>query len=73
MSLVLKLISYTYFLRMKLCKITGMGIRIYENKGMARASNNFYTLTATFTINNFLPRYFSKEILSPVFNVAVSV
>ena len=70
MSLVLKLISYTYFLRMKLCKITGMGIRIYENKGMARASNNFYTLTATLNTGDKISfeKYRGKKLL--IVNVA---
>ena len=65
MSLMLKLITSTYFLRMKLCKITGMGIRIYENKSMVRASENFYTMTATLNTGEEISfeRYRGKKLL----------
>jgi glutathione peroxidase len=50
---------------MKLCKITGMGIRIYENKNMVRASENFYTMTATLNTGEEISfeRYRGKKLL----------
>ncbi len=65
MSLIQKLITSTYFLRMKLCKITGMGIRIYENKSLVRASENFYTMTAILNTGEeiFFKRYRGKKLL----------
>ena len=65
MSLMRKLITSTYFLRMKLCRITGMGIRIYENKSMIKASENCYTMTATLNTGEEISfeRYRGKKLL----------
>ena len=47
MSLIGKLISYTYPIRMKLSAITGIGVNIAENPGNKKAPISFYSLKAT--------------------------
>ncbi len=46
MSLLKKLITYTYPLRMKFSKITGAGINVAKNKANKKAPVSFYSLTA---------------------------
>jgi glutathione peroxidase len=47
MSLKRKIISSLYPLQMKLSKMTGKGILVYENKDNVKASQDFYSLKAT--------------------------
>ena len=46
MNIIRKIIGSTYSLRMKICKVTGMGIRILKNKNKIIAPENFYALKA---------------------------
>ena len=46
MNLTKKLIASTYPLRMKISKLTGIGINIYENKNKVNALESFYLLKA---------------------------
>lgn len=46
MSLKRKIITSLYPLQMKLSKLTGMGINVYENKGKVQAPQVFYSLKA---------------------------
>src|SRR6185437_6593938 len=46
MSIIAKIITAAYPLQMKISKLTGMGIRILENKGKVIAPKSFYTLNA---------------------------
>ena len=50
MTLLKKLIASTYPLRMKMSKITSMGINITENKNKVTPPESFYSLKAT--LNN---------------------
>lgn len=50
MSILTKILESTYPLRMKISKITGLGIRTYENKKEINAPVSFYSLQAT--LNN---------------------
>ena len=47
MSIIKNLIAYAYSIRMKISKITGMGIHILKNKNYIAAPANFYSLEAT--------------------------
>lgn len=47
MIFIKKLIASTYPLRMKISKLTGMGINIHENKNKVKAPESFYSLKAT--------------------------
>ena len=65
MVLLKKLISFTYLLRMKISKLTGLGINIAENKNHTKASANFYTLQATTNTGEVIQfeKYRDKKIL----------
>ncbi len=47
MNIFRKIITATYPLRMRVSKLMGMGIRIYENENNVAAQENFYSLKAT--------------------------
>lgn len=65
MSIISKIITAAYPLQMKISKITGMGIRILENKENVIASESFYTLNAV--LNNgekiSFEKYRNKKVL----------
>ena len=65
MTLIKKLISSTYPLRMKLSKLTGMGIKIEENKSNKKAPANFYSLKAIANAGEEIgfEKYRGKKIL----------
>ena len=65
MSLIGKLISYTYPIRMKISGITGMGVSTAENPGNKKAPVSFYSLKATTNSGNEISfkQYFGKKIL----------
>lgn len=65
MSLMMRLITSTYFLRMKLYRITGIGIRVYENLNQIKACKPFYALRATLNTGEeiFFERYRGKKLL----------
>src|ERR1017187_5707485 len=44
MSFIKKIISSSYYLRMKISKLTGFGINIEKNKSNKNASTSFYSL-----------------------------
>ena len=46
MGFIKKLIAVSYRLRMKISKLTGMGINIHENKNKINAPESFYSLKA---------------------------
>ncbi len=46
MHILKKLISSVYSLRMKISKLSGMGINIHENKNKTNAHESFYSLKA---------------------------
>jgi len=50
MSLKRKIITSLYPLQMKLSKLTGKGINVYENKDKVQPPKDFYSLKAT--LNN---------------------
>ena len=59
MSIISKIITAAYPLQMKISKLTGMGIRILENKENAIAPESFYTLNA---IRTMAKRFLLKNI-----------
>jgi len=65
MSLKRKIITSLYPLQMKLSKLTGMGINVYENKNNVSAPQSFYSLKAT--LNNgeeiSFDRFKNKKVL----------
>ena len=65
MGLLRKIIKSTYPLRMKISKLTGMGIQIIENNNGVTAAENFYSLKAI--LNNgeeiSFEKYKDKKIL----------
>jgi len=65
MSIISKIITAAYPLQMKLSKLTGMGIRILENKKKVAAPENFFTLSAV--LNNgekiSFEKYANKKVL----------
>ncbi len=65
MNLKRKIITSIYPLQIKISKLTGMGINIYENNGKAVAPQNFYSLKAT--LNNdeeiSFERFKNKKVL----------
>ena len=65
MSLIKKLISSSYSLRMKVSKLTGMGINIKSNNSKKMAPVNFYSLKAiTNTGEEILfEKYRGKKVL----------
>lgn len=65
MSILKKLISSTYPLRMKLSRLTGMGINIAANKSNKNAPVNFYSLKATTNAGEEIEfeKYIGKKIL----------
>lgn len=65
MSLIGKLISYTYSIRMKLSAITGIGVNIAENPGNKKAPVSFYSLKATTNSGHEISfeEYLGKRIL----------
>lgn len=65
MSLIKKLISSTYPLRMKISKLTGKGINIAENKSNKKAPVNFYSLKATANTGEEIQfeKYRGKKVL----------
>ncbi|MEP6583427.1 MAG: glutathione peroxidase, partial [Ginsengibacter sp.] len=60
-----KIIASTYRFRMKLSKLTGMGINILENKTSKKALVNFYSLEATTNSGDKIPfeKYSGKKVL----------
>ncbi|MEO8412030.1 MAG: glutathione peroxidase [Ginsengibacter sp.] len=65
MSILKKLFSSTYSLRMKLSKLTGVGITINANKSNKMAPINFYSLQATTNANEevLFEKYRGKKVL----------
>jgi glutathione peroxidase len=65
MSIFKKLITSTYPLRMKLSKLTGMGINIAVNKSNKNAPVNFYSLKAITNAGEVIQfeKYRDKKIL----------
>ena len=65
MSLIGKLISYTYPIRMKISGITGIGVSTAENPGNKKAPASFYSLKATTNSGNeiLFKKYFGKKVL----------
>ena len=65
MSLKSKIITSLYPLQMKLSKMTGMGINVFENKDNLKAPQDFYSLKAT--QNNgeeiFFERFKNRKVL----------
>ncbi len=65
MNLKRKILTSVYPLQMKLSKLTGMGINVYENKDKVAAPVNFYSLKAT--LNNgeeiSFERFKDKKVL----------
>jgi glutathione peroxidase len=70
MNIFRKLINDTYPLRMRISKLTGMGIRIYKNEHNIAAKESFYSLTGFLNTGeeiNF-DRYKNRKVL--IVNVA---
>ncbi|MEO6844799.1 MAG: glutathione peroxidase [Ginsengibacter sp.] len=65
MNLIRKIVKSAYPLQMKISKITGMGIRIIENKENVIAPESFYTLNAVLNNNEKLSfeKYRNKKVL----------
>ena len=65
MSLIKKIISFSYHLRMKISKLTGFGIKIEKNKLNKNANASFYSLQATTNTSKEIQfeKYRNKKIL----------
>ena len=65
MSIISKIITAAYPLQMKLSKLTGMGIRISENKENTIAPESFYTLNAILNTGETISfeKYRNKRVL----------
>ncbi len=65
MFLIKNLISSLYKVRMKISKLTGLGIHVTENKNHVKASIDFYSLKATTNSGDEieLKKYLGKKIL----------
>lgn len=65
MSFIRKIINSTYPLRMRISKLTGMGIQIIENKNSATARQSFYSLKAILNNGEVISfeKYKGKEVL----------
>jgi glutathione peroxidase len=65
MNLKRKIITSIYPLQMKLSKLTGMGINVYENINKVVATQNFYLLNATLNTGEEISfeRFKNKKML----------
>jgi glutathione peroxidase len=65
MSLIKKLISFAYPLRIKISKLTGLGIKVEKNYAGKNAPVNFYILKATANSGEEIDfeKYHSKKVL----------
>jgi glutathione peroxidase len=65
MQLIKKLILFTYPFRMKIAKLTGMGISIQENKNKIKAPKSFYSLEAASNTGETIPfeKYKGQKVL----------
>lgn len=65
MSIIRSIIASTYSLRMKISKLTGMGIYIRENRNKVNPPENFYSLKANSNSGQEISfeRYKGKKVL----------
>lgn len=65
MSILKNLITVSYDWRMKISKLTGIGIRVHENKDRIKAPETIYTLSATLNTGEeiSLEKYKGKKLL----------
>ena len=65
MSIVRTIITGTYDLRMKISKLTGMGVYVHNNNDQIKAHESFYALNATLNMGERISfeRYRGKKLL----------